>query len=83
MSSSFATASAVLFSISQVFCYLSFLAVYSLLNIQNDSKSKLNEHISLIILNSLCQRIINLGDFTLFIQVDSCKNQASKTTQKY
>ncbi len=60
--------------------YLSCLAVYSLLNVQNNSKSntnrprsksqtsenqlKINEHISLIILNSLYQRLINLGDFT-------------------
>ncbi len=34
---------------------------------------KINEHISLIILNSLCYRLINLGDFTLFIEVDSIK----------
>ncbi len=56
------------------------------LNVQNNSKSntnrphsksqtfenqlKINEHISQIILNSLCHRLINLGDFT-FIQVDS------------
>ncbi len=80
MSSIFARASAVLSSISQVFSYLSCLAVYSLLNVQNNSKSntnrlhsksqnfenqlKINEHISLIILNSLCHRLINLGDFT-------------------
>ncbi len=37
MSSSFARASAVLSSISQVFSYLSCLAVYSLLNVQNNS----------------------------------------------
>ncbi len=73
--------------ISQVFSYLSCLAVFSLLNVQNNSKSstnkllsksqtfvsqlKITEHISLIIFNSLCYRLINLGDFTLFIQVDS------------
>ncbi len=51
MSSSFARASAVFSSIVQVFSYLSCLAVYSLLNV-------------LIILNSLCHRLINLGDFT-------------------
>ncbi len=65
MSSSFASASAVLSSISQVFSYLSCLAVYSLLNVQNNSKSntnrphsksqtsenqfKINKHISQII----------------------------------
>ncbi len=80
MSSSFARASAVLSSISQVFSYLSCLAVYSLLNVRNNSKSntnrphsksqtfenqlKINEHISQILLNSLCHRLINLGDFT-------------------
>ncbi len=80
MSSSCARASAVLSSIAHVFSYLSCLAVYSLLNVQNNLKSntnrphsksrtcenqlKINEHISLIILNSLCHRFINLGDFT-------------------
>ncbi len=68
MSSSFASAS-VLSSIAQVVSYLSCLTAYSLLNVQNNSKSntnrphskshnfenrlKINEHISLIILNSL------------------------------
>ncbi len=37
MSSSFPRASAVLSSISQVFSYMSCLAVYSLLNVQNNS----------------------------------------------
>ncbi len=37
MSSSFASASVELSSISQVFSYLSCLAVYSLLNVQNNS----------------------------------------------
>ncbi len=76
--SSFASASAVLYSISQVFEL--FGCIYSLLNAQNNSKSntnrprsksqtsenqlKINEHISQIILNSLCRRLINLGDFT-------------------
>ncbi len=67
--------------ISQVFSYLSCLAVFSLLKSNTDkplsksqtfvSQLKINEHISLIIFNSLCYRLINLGDFTLFIQVDS------------
>ncbi len=97
MSSSFA--SAVLSSISQVFSYLSCLAVYILLNVQNNSKSntnrphtksqtfenqlKINVDISQIILKSACHRWINLEYFTLFIQVDSIKKQALKTTQKY
>ncbi len=74
------------------------LAVYSLLNVQNNSKSntnrphsksqtfenqlKINEHISLIILNSLCHRLINLGDFTWFIQVDSIKKTSLKNYSK-
>ncbi len=77
--SSFARASAVLSSISQVFSYLSCLAVYSLLNVQNNSVNtnrphsksqtfenqlKINEHMSLIILNLLCHKLMNLGDFT-------------------
>ncbi len=50
-----------------------------------ENQLKINEHISLIILNSLCYRLIDLGDLTLFIQVDSMKkkNQALKTTQNY
>ncbi len=57
--------------------YLSCLAVYSLLFVQNksvkykeallsqtfDNQLKLNKHISLILLNSFCHRLNNLGDF--------------------
>ncbi len=72
--------------------------LYSLLNEQNNSKSntnrphsksqtfenrlKINEHISQIILNSLCRRLINLGDFTWFIQVDSIEKTSLKNYSK-
>ncbi len=84
ISSSFARTSVVLSSIAQVFYYLSCLAVSSLLNVQNNSKSntnrpssksqtfenqlKINEHISLIIFNSLCHRFIHLGDLRYFFR---------------
>ncbi len=67
---------AVFYHISQVLSYLSCLAVFRLLIGQNKSNTnrpysksqsfenqlKINEHISLIILNSLCHRFNNLGD---------------------
>ncbi len=46
-----------------------------------ENQLKINEHISLIILNSLCHRLINLGDFTWFIQVDSIKKPSLKNIE--
>ncbi len=83
MSSSFASASVELSSIK--FFPTGAVSLYSLLNVQNNSKSqnfenqrKINEHILLFILDELCHRLINLGDFAWSFQVDSIKKSSRK-----